>query len=456
MGNKPDFYRSWFWLCGVACALVGLSVAAECGWSQTLSADQEKVQPEKAQSEKAPQNFTLDSAIVYALQNNPDLATIRQQRGIAAGAVVIAETYPFNPTWEAYVRGANGPAAAGVTNHVSNEHLLLIDVEIRHQGTYRRQGADAAVTRVEWDIAFQELTLAIRVIKAFDTVLYRQEKEALLERTIKLDQETVNQVEELVKLGKLRGPDLIVAQAEVDDVRSQLSAARQALVAARYEFRRALGMVADPIRLDGKLETPLVTWDAAELVPVGLERRPDLRSKQAAVAEAEAKLSLEIANRFGNPNIGPAAEYDPTRVTLVGFQLILPIPVFNSHRGEILQREAEVTAATLAVQQTDVLIRQDVRSALARLNEADRRVDFYRTRVLPNLRQGIKDVQSLLEKGDPSVTVLHVVDLRRKMLKAEDGYWDAVWEVRQALADLAAAIGDPALAVIQWTPPEPK
>jgi cobalt-zinc-cadmium efflux system outer membrane protein len=412
--------------------------------------------PPPVSQDKSPQSFTLDSAIVWALQNNPELATLRQQRGIAAGAVVIAETYPFNPSWEAYVRAANGPAAAGVTNHIDNEHLVYIDVEIRHQGTYRRQGAYAAVTRVEWDIAFQEMTLAIRVIKAFDTILYRQEKESLLERTIKLDQETVNQVQKLVDLGKLKGPDLITAQTEVDDVRSQLSSARTALVAARYDFRRALGMIDDSIRLDGKLESPLVTWDAAELLPVGLERRPDLRSKQAAVAEAEAKLSLERANRFGNPNIGPAAEYDPTRITLVGFQLILPIPIFNSHRGEILQREAEVTAANLAVQQTDVIIRQDVRSALARLNEANRRVDFYRTRMLPNLRQSVKDVESLLEKADPSVTVLQIVDLRRKLLKAEDGYLDAVWEVRQALADLAAAIGDPALAVVQWTPPKAK
>src|SRR5207245_1808010 len=167
---------------------------------------------------------------------------------------------------------------------------LFMDVETRGQGTYRREGANAALSRVEWDVAFQEMNLAIRVVKAFDSVLYRQEKLALLERTIKLDQDTVKQVEDLVKLGKLHGPDLILAQTEVDDVRSQLSPARTARVAARYDLRRALGMVDDSIRLDGKLETPLVTWDAPELVPVALGRRADLRSKQAAIAEAEARL----------------------------------------------------------------------------------------------------------------------------------------------------------------------
>jgi outer membrane protein TolC len=446
MCYKPVCNRFPSLLSGFLCALGLFGLGIERG----------KSQPPPPPTQETPPALSRDAAIVWALERNPELATLRQQRGIAAAAIVIAETYPFNPTWEGKIRAASGPTSAGITNRVSNEHKLFMDVETRGQGAYRREGANAALSRVEWDVAFQEMNLAIRVVKAFDSVLYRQEKMALLERTVKLDQETVKQVRDLVTLGKLHGPDLILAQTEVDDVRSQLSPARTALVAARYDLRRALGMVDDSIHLDGKLDTHLVTWDATELVTVGLERRADLRSKRAAVAEAEARLDLERANRYGNWNLGPAMEYDPTRILLLGVQITRPIPVFNTHRGEILQREEELTGANLAVQQTEVLVRQDVRAALARLNEADRRVHLYRSEVLPNLRQSVKDFQTLLEKGDPNVTVLHVVDIRRKLLKADDGYWDAVWEMRQALADLAAAIGDPALAVIQWTPPKPK
>ncbi len=445
MWYKSVRHRSLVSLSGFLCALGLVGPGTEWGFSQ----------PPSSTAPETPPVLSRDAAIVWGLERNPELATIRQQRGIASAAVVIAETYPFNPTWEAYVRAAGGPTSAGITNRVSNEHLLLIDVEIRGQGTYRRQGANAALSRAEWEIAFQELGLVIRVVRAFDTVLYRQEKLALIERTVELDRETEKQVEGLVKGGKLHGPDLISAQTEVDDVRSQLSPARIALVAARYDLRRALGMVDDSIRLDGKLETPLVTWDATELLPVALERRSDLRGRQAAVAEAEARLNLERANRFGNPNIGPAYEYDPTRISLIGAQMILPFPIFNNHKGEILQREAELTRANLDVQQTEVLIRQDLRAALSRLNEADRRVHFYHTELLPNFEQKLKEIATLLKNGDPNVTALHVVDIRRKLLKANDGYWDAVWEVRQALADLAAAVGDPALAVIQWTPPKP-
>jgi outer membrane protein TolC len=40
---------------------------------------------------------------------------------------------------------------------------------------------------------------------------------------------------------------------------------------------------------------------------------------------------------------------------------------------------------------------------------------------------------------------LKVMDVRRKLLQARGGYLDALYELRQARNDLAAAVGDPAL-----------
>src|SRR5438874_2281885 len=82
-----------------------------------------------------------------ALENNPELMALRQQHGIAAAGVVIARTYPFNPVWEDKTQANNGPLSAGITNRVSTEHLLLLELELRGQGSYRRQGATAALSR---------------------------------------------------------------------------------------------------------------------------------------------------------------------------------------------------------------------------------------------------------------------------------------------------------------------
>src|SRR5262245_5996750 len=53
--------------------------------------------------------LSLDSAIRWALEHNPEMAALRQQHGIAAAGVVVARTYPFNPVWETRVQAASGP-----------------------------------------------------------------------------------------------------------------------------------------------------------------------------------------------------------------------------------------------------------------------------------------------------------------------------------------------------------
>ena len=50
--------------------------------------------------------------------------------------------------------------------------------------------------------------------------------------------------------------------------------------------------------------------------------------------------------------------------------------------------------------------------------------------------------------------MLRIIDLERKLLQAQSGYLDALWEINQAQADLAAALGDPTLGVIFSQPPE--
>jgi outer membrane protein TolC len=115
----------------------------------------------------------------------------------------------------------------------------------------------------------------------------------------------------------------------------------------------------------------------------------------------------------------------------------------NRRRGEILQREAERDRALLALRQNETVVRQDVRAAVRRLEEAQGWVETYRTKVLPELKTSLEDLENLFEKNQPGVDVLRLITVRRKLLAARAGYLDALYEASQARADLAAAIGDP-------------
>ncbi len=394
--------------------------------------------------------LTIEETIRYALQQNPQLAALRQQYGIAAAGVVIARTSPFNPVYQGTIRSAKGADPGAVTNPSPNSHQITLELQLFHQRRYRQQSALAEVTRTDWEIAAQELTFAVNAIRAFDGLLYRQEKLALTEEFLRLNQKAADQVKQLQ--GRLTAGDLILARAEVNDIQSQVGLNRTSLIAARKDYYRALGIAAGNAEPTGTLERAAPSEEGDSLLAAALELRPDRFARLAAIEEAEANFRFQKADRFGNLHVGPAYEYNESRTNFIGATLQVPIPVFNRHPGEIQQAQARLSQASLFLQQTEVEIRQDVRLSLARVAEARQWVESFRNDILPALRKSLKDMEQLFKDSQPGVDVLRLLDVRRKLLRAQDGYLDALLVYTSALADLALAVGDPALAMGHYSP----
>jgi cobalt-zinc-cadmium efflux system outer membrane protein len=389
-----------------------------------------------------PPALSREAVVRWTLENNPGLAAIRQQRGIAAAGVVIARTYPFNPVLSIREEATAGPESAGITNAVLEQYKLSLDVEMRGQRNIRRQAAAAALTRSEWEIAYGELQVVSRVLRAFDTVLYRQEKQRLNDERIRLNEEAAAKIRKLRDQGKLNPADLILILTEVNDAKAHGGATELALVTAQYELAQAIGAVDGSFVLSGSLTDPRPAMDFTALLEVALEQRPDLRARQTAVAEAEARVRLEQSNRYGNPTIGPTYELDPTRVSSMGVTMTVPLPVFNSHRGEIQMKQAEHARAVLQLRQLEVQVRLDVEAAQARAQRAADWARTYDQQVLPNLRKSLEAVEDLFTQSQPGVDVVRVLEIRRNLLKGREAYLDALWELAQARADLVAAVGD--------------
>jgi outer membrane protein TolC len=432
-----------------AFALAGLLCLALCVFSV-------RAEPDECLPPPPPQvTLTLKAAVQWALEHNPALATFRRNRGIAQAAVQIARQYPFNPIVQDYTWYGQGPAEAGVINPIFNEHTMRLDLELRRQGRYRRAMAGAALTRTEWEIAAQELLTAILVTRAFNTVLYRQDKYHLLEQGAQLTEQVADLTKQLVDQGTLRSADLLLANADVLDARNALGPGRSVLVVAENDLRRALGMIGEPVQVAGTLEKRYDPPPLETLVQAGLERRPDLHGLQFAVREAQQRLKLEVANRFGNPSLGPAFEENETSVTFVGIWMIWQLPILNIRTGEIRQRAAELARAMEARHQGEVLIKQDVFTALARLAQAEETVKTFSTEALPKLRQTREELDKLYAAGQPGVDLARVIDIRRRLLRTRDAYLDALFELSQAQTDLAASVADLSFADCRAVSPPP-
>jgi outer membrane protein TolC len=389
--------------------------------------------------------LTLEQSVAWALQNNPDLAVARQQRGIAQAGVVIARTYPFNPVWGSAVMGDNGPAAAGITNHVFQQHTLTQDVELRKQGKIRREVAGAAFSRAEWEIALREQQLAVLTIRAFNGYVYQQEKLRVLDEAIRLQEETSKKVKQLVDQGiRLKAADFMLARSDELEARSQRGSRQSQAVIAWHDLRRAIGVQKEIVEVKGTLSNTTPTGVVEHWTQVALQKRPDLQATQMAYVEAEQRERLEIANRFGNPQIGLKTEVNETNVAFVGATVQFALPFYNTKRGEILQRQAEKIKVLLERQRVEIQINQEVLAAVDHLKEAKKWVGSLETEILPTLRKTMDDFDKLFAQGE--VDVLRLIDVRRRYLRSRDSHLDALWELNQARADLAAAVGDFTLA----------
>jgi outer membrane protein TolC len=403
--------------------------------------------------DKVPAELTLPLAIRWAIAHNPALATARKNHGVAAAGIVIANTYPFNPIVQDYVWGDGGPTAAGITNRVFNEHTVRLDWEYRGQGKIRRNIARAVLSRTDWEIANQEVLVGIQVVRTFQTALYRREKVRVLEQTARLQEEVFGQVERLVAEGALPSSELVLARADVAEAQAAVAPAVNLLTVAENDLRRQLGVIDCNFTVQGTLETLLPEAEACQLVSAAEERRPDLHALSMAVQEAAGRIQLEIANRLGNPSLGPAVEYNETSVTFVGLWAIWQIPILNTRKGDIMQRRAEHARAMQAFQSAQVTMRQDVWTALNRLHAAEKTVDLFRTQTIPELRTARADLDKLFASGQAGVTLGRIVGLRLRLLNAYNLYLDGLFELALSEADLAAAVGDPTVALL---PPRPE
>ena len=394
-----------------------------------------------------------DQAVRHALQHNPYLMTVRKQLGLGEAAIVVSKTYPFNPIFTGYVTGLNGPPSAGITNYVQLEDYISLELEIRGQGKHRRAAANAQATRIEWEVSAQELGVTMAVTRAFNAVVYRQHKLALLREGIKINELQVEELQKLVDAGKAKSTDLTLASADLAAAHAQQWQAKTALSVARSELRKQLGTLDDNFEVSDELEVPLAGTDPQGLRSLALEQRPDLRARRAAIEEAEANHRLVVANRCGNPSVGPFFEYDPGSIYYVGARISFPIAIFNTKKGEILQAQTVISQAKSQVYQLEIQAAQEVLAALERYADAKNWADSYGMDVLPNLGMAKISMEKLFNDKNANADLPRLLAVSRAYLKASESYLDARYEQSLAQVDLAQATAEPRLAVGSGLPP---
>lgn len=415
--------------------------------------------------------LTLEEARVRALCVNPDLRAASLDVPIARGSLR-----------QASVLIRSNPSADLLTRGIGTEFGVTQEIEIAGQRGARRGAARAGVDRAKASV----LNVARLTFGDVDRAFYRAAASAqraqLTAEVLALNQRLFDVAARQLAMGRISPLEYNLAIVESGRSQARALGAERERDQAAQQLRRLLGLAPDqpvtavippsalpvigtadtgaragqslprnaaPVAMPvAASRTPADSLNVDSLTALALGRRPDLRERTAAAAQARGLAS--VARREAFPNLalrGSSERLESTGNRILRPGIGLTLPVLNRNQGEVEARRAEAEQAELERAAIVVGVRSSVATAVGTYAKASAEARVLETTVLAPARENRRLLEIAFREGKVGLPVLLLI--RNQVIDAELEYWQAWLAEREALADLVEATGElvgPALA----------
>jgi outer membrane protein TolC len=350
--------------------------------------------------------MTLDQAVSYALAHSPDLqaaqSEITRREGIAATARsgLLPQVDVFGDMNHTYYDHAFPPATSPQT--------------IRFDDMIYTAGAELKFLVWDFGQTANELTAARDRIQAAQALQNRQKQEviyttaALYLKTLTYDdlinaaistqkslQSLLQQTTELTDAGRAVPADVLKVSTRLAEIKSDLATLDAGRQTSLSQLAAAIGWEGEPPRL--QYEPPEADFSARyenadTLISKAFAQRPDLRSQESEIDAAIHQETAARSSRWPRAELQAGAyEYaaaDPvsslgnsgskpdSAVGDLAVGLHISMPLFDAGRrsGQIQTAAAQTELARTAERKLRLNIAKEVRSALADIESAQKRV----------------------------------------------------------------------------------
>ena len=389
----------------------------------------------------------LETALQWTLQSNPTLVTTRQNLHVSTEAVAVAQHFPTSlnpsisvtyPPW-VFERQPNG-----VVDNLDRSVSVVWaqPIELGHRQAYREQMAQASYCQTRWNVLQAELTALIQTYRLHQTALYRREKLVVAQDLKDFSTRLVETLRRQAEANQAAAADVVLAEVESQATIDQLEVARQDYVASLADLRQQIGIpgIAASAEPMGNFRVPenQIHANGEALVRLAQESRPEVQAAMAAATNSRAALALANADRIPVPSLGPAYERNETGAVFYGFALSSPIPLLNTGRPLVAQREAEYHRDCVALEQARQQVATQVIAVVEKWQHAQEAAARTHARFEPTRTQAER-MQRLYDAGQADL--LKLLQVQRRFIETRNVDLDAVWQTMQAYADLLAATG---------------
>ncbi len=388
----------------------------------------------------------LSDAITQALERNPEIQMARRKVESArarAGQAGYLEDPELNV--EAWGVPLNRP----LSFRSSNPIVLGIRQKIPFFGKRALQSdmAGQEVKMAEAELKAKEIDIASKVRSAYADVFMASRMIEINHELLELNRQLSATAENLYRAGKAPQQDVFKALLEQTDLLNKLASAEKDGITSQARLNTllnrdmtvAVGHPVDPV------VAPL-TLDYAALEKLAIEQRPELRALEASIGKSQKAIELAERNRkYPDFMVGlqywVAPDQETKHMYTPMISLTIPFSPWTKGKHDYEVQEAiaekQMAQSNLASMKNMALL--EIREGLAKVEAASKALSIYRYGLLPQAEQSFQATSAAYQAG--TVNFMTLVDGQRTIRDARMGYYKALMEYEQSMADLERAVG---------------
>ncbi|QSB02435.1 TolC family protein [Methylomonas sp. EFPC1] len=401
--------------------------------------------------------ISLDEALTLFYQRNLDLIAAQYNIDQSRADAMIAAAIP-NPTLGVQIseisnRPNMGSNATGCNHDVNvscgpAEYFSFSQlIEVAGKRGLRIQSSGFATQAAESDFRDAVRIFSNMVEDAYYDLLLAQKNRWLAQEIVEHYQTIAKANQLRMNSGDIAESDFLRVKMEAMRAQSDLDTAQAAVEQAQAGLAVILRWPNDSLHFEAKEQWPQIqdigqNLSKDELMNKALQQRPDLLADKQRAAQAEREL--ELARRLKYPDVTVNAGYarDPSNNALNSFfvGVSVPVPVFDQYQGQSDKAAVALNQNQLAVEQTELSIRNDVANALATWNSADKIVQRFQSGLLDDALAVRNSAELAYSKG--ATGVLDFIEAQRSYKNVMRDYSQAMINRANAYYDLAKALGE--------------
>jgi cobalt-zinc-cadmium efflux system outer membrane protein len=311
-----------------------------------------------------------------------------------------------------------------------------------HKRQLRVQSSGLAITQTESDQLDLRRTLTFSLRDAFNRTLTAKALLELAEQNLRYYNDALTLNRERVAAGDLARVDFARLELQLAQFESDLSTAQVNLRTAKIDLLALLNehTPVDQFDVTGRFDFSDAVLPLPELEDRAVAARPDLRSAETAIRRAESDHRLARANGTWDPSIGGEYLWNPQVLNTVGFNLTIPIRIFDRNQGEKARTAVEITRTQRLRDQIAATVLHDVDASYMQLQSVRNLLIQYRDRYLKQSAD-VRDVVSFsYQHGGASL--LDFLDAQKSYRDTQQAFRNLIGAYLTAVAQLNTAVGE--------------